>query len=102
MRNKLRSEVIAVYKHLSYLGREYPKGEDWFKPRLKNGFMKNKDVQDPEEIKKLIARADFVAKELEALYALRKYRALKDRYHDESPYSIFEDFDKEHGSGGGK
>ena len=96
MRNKLRSEVMAVYKELSYLGREYPKGQDWFKPRLKAAFMKNKDVKDPEEIQKLIDRANFVVKELEALYALRKYRTLKGRYYDEDPTSIFADFDKKY------
>lgn len=44
--------------------------------------MKNKDVTDPEKIKKLLARGDFVIKEIEALYFLRKYRALKKRYYD--------------------
>lgn len=44
--------------------------------------MKNKDVTDPEKIKQLVARGDFVIKELEALYFLRKYRAMKKRYYD--------------------
>lgn len=45
--------------------------------------MKNKDVTDPEKIQKLVARGDFVIKELEALYFLRKYRAIKKRYYDQ-------------------
>lgn len=44
--------------------------------------MKNKDVTDPEKIKQLVARGDFVIKELEALYFLRKYRAMKKRYYE--------------------
>lgn len=44
--------------------------------------MKNKDVTDPEKIQKLVARGEFVIKELEALYFLRKYRAMKKRYYE--------------------
>uniref|UniRef100_A0A663EH28 Electron transfer flavoprotein regulatory factor 1 n=1 Tax=Aquila chrysaetos chrysaetos TaxID=223781 RepID=A0A663EH28_AQUCH len=68
---------------LLYLGREYPKGADYFRSRLKAAFLKNKDVKDPEKIKQLIARGEFVIKELEALYFLRKYRALKQRYYSD-------------------
>ncbi|XP_067915799.1 electron transfer flavoprotein regulatory factor 1-like [Heterodontus francisci] len=82
MANPLRSEVIKLYKNLLYLGKEYPKGEDYFRAHLKKAFIKNKDVTDPEEIKKLIARGQFVIKELEALYYLKKYRAMKQRYYE--------------------
>lgn len=64
------------------MGRDYPKGNEYFRERLKAAFMKNKDVTDPEKIKQLIARGEFVMKELEALYYLRKYRAMKKRYYD--------------------
>ncbi|CAL8328795.1 unnamed protein product [Boreogadus saida] len=83
MANPLRSEVIALYKHLLYLGRDYPKGATYFKERLKHSFMKNKDETDPEKIRTLVKRGDFVIKELEALYFLRKYRTMKHRYYDE-------------------
>ncbi|XP_048876478.1 electron transfer flavoprotein regulatory factor 1-like [Brienomyrus brachyistius] len=82
MANPLRSAVVKLYKNLLYVGREYPKGNDYFRERLKAAFMKNKDVTDPEKIKQLIARGEFVMKELEALYYLRKYRAMKKRYYD--------------------
>lgn len=85
MANPLRGEVINLYKNLLYLGREYPKGDVFFKERLKKAFMKNKDVSDPEKIRELIARGEFVVKELEALYFLRKYRAMKQRYYEDSP-----------------
>lgn len=83
MANPLRSEVRQLYKNLLFLGREYPKGADYFRERLKSAFMKNKGVTDPEEIKKLVDRGEFVIKELEALYYLRKYRAMKKRYYEE-------------------
>lgn len=56
-------------------------GHKFFQERLKKAFMKNKDVKDPEEIKKMIARGEFVIKEIEALYMLRKYRTLNKRYY---------------------
>ncbi|RXM33367.1 LYR motif-containing protein 5 [Acipenser ruthenus] len=46
-------------------------------------FLKNKGVTDPEKIKELIGRGEYVIKELEALYYLRKYRAMKQRYYEE-------------------
>ena len=43
--------------------------------------MKHREETDPEKIKMLIARGEYVIKELEALYMLRKYRTLKQRYY---------------------
>ncbi|KAI9490013.1 hypothetical protein BDB00DRAFT_571290 [Zychaea mexicana] len=77
----LRSQVIALYKQLAYLGREYPLGyENFFRPRLKSAFLKKRDLTDEEEIKKSIALGEYVCKELETLYYLRKYRAMRRRY----------------------
>ncbi|KAI6240990.1 Complex 1 LYR protein domain containing protein [Aphelenchoides fujianensis] len=75
------NKVLSVYKTLYFMGREYPKGADWFHPRLHNAFVRNKNVEDPKLIEDLVKRAEFVVKELEALYSLRKYRALKERYY---------------------
>ena len=58
-------------------------GEQYFKNKVKQAFMKNKDVRNPEKIKMLIARGEYVIKEVEALYMLRKYRTLKQRYYNE-------------------
>lgn len=74
--------LLIYFLQLLYLGREYPKGTTYFRERLKAAFMKNKDVTDPEKIQKLIDRGEFVIKELEALYFLRKYRAMKKRYYE--------------------
>ena len=59
-------------------------GEEYFKTKLKRGFMKNKDETDPEKIKMLIARGEYVVKEVETLYMLRKYRTLKQRYYGDN------------------
>ncbi|KAF3771297.1 hypothetical protein M406DRAFT_326685 [Cryphonectria parasitica EP155] len=59
---ELRHEVIAVYKELLNLGREYPQGFDYFRPRLHKAFMANAGLRDEEAIKKGIERARFVQK----------------------------------------
>lgn len=66
-----------------FLGKDYPKGYDYFKVRLKDAFLKNREVTDPEQIDVLIARGQYIIKELEALYMLKKYRTLKKRYYSE-------------------
>ncbi|TFK01803.1 PDZ domain-containing RING finger protein 4 [Platysternon megacephalum] len=82
--HRLKPErILGLVCRLLYLGREYPKGADYFRSRLKAAFLKNKDVKDPEKIKQLISRGEFVIKELEALYYLRKYRAMKQRYYED-------------------
>lgn len=67
---------------LLYLGRDYPMGYEYFREKLKRAFLKNKHVTDPEQIKMMIGRGEFVIKEIEALYMLRKYRTMKRRYYD--------------------
>ncbi|KXT03142.1 hypothetical protein AC578_7705 [Pseudocercospora eumusae] len=78
--NQLRHEVIKIYKELLYLGREYPLGFDYFRLRLHKAFMSKAGLENQEEIKKGIAQAEYVKKEIEALYYLKRYRALKQRY----------------------
>lgn len=74
-----------------HLGQDYPLGWDYFRPRLKAAFIKNRDVTDPVKIEQLIARGNFVVKEIETLYMLKKYRTLKKRYYsDDEKLSISE------------
>ncbi|KAJ3658038.1 hypothetical protein Zmor_009804 [Zophobas morio] len=75
-----RREVVQLYKTLLHLGKDYPSGYDFFRKRLHRAFMKNKDENDPEKIKNMIAHGQYIVKELEALYMLKKYRTLKRRY----------------------
>lgn len=42
-----RSKVIALYKHLQYLGREYPAGPEKFRIGCKKAFLKNSKENDP-------------------------------------------------------
>ncbi|KAL1919535.1 uncharacterized protein VTP21DRAFT_2228 [Calcarisporiella thermophila] len=80
---ELRGQVIRLYKDLVHLGREYPLGyESYFRPRLKDAFMKKRNITDEAEIKKGLAFGEYIKKELEAMYSLRKYRAMKQRYYD--------------------
>lgn len=65
------------------MGRDYPKGYDFFRSRLKTAFLRNKSVDHPEQIQILVQRGEFVVKEIEALYMLKKYRTLKERYSTE-------------------
>ncbi|KAH8155627.1 uncharacterized protein LAJ45_00637 [Morchella importuna] len=78
--NALRYEVRQIYKNLLYLGREYPLGYDYFRPRCHNAFMSNAGLTDPEKIKEGIKRAEYVKKEIEALYYVKKYRAMNQAY----------------------
>ncbi|KAJ6017468.1 hypothetical protein N7451_000847 [Penicillium sp. IBT 35674x] len=77
---ELRRQVINVYKELLWLGREYPLGYKYFRDRLHRAFAGQAHLQDEEQIRKGIARAEFVKKEVEALYYLKRYRTLKQRY----------------------
>lgn len=70
------------------MGRDYPAGYDYFRQRLKAAFVKNQDETDPEKIDLLIGRGQFVTKEIEALYMLKKYRTLKKRYYDEESKEV--------------
>lgn len=64
---ELRRQVINVYKELLNLGRAYPLGYEYFRNRLHGAFSSQAHLSDDEQIKKGIARAEFVKKEIEAL-----------------------------------
>ena len=68
---------------LLYMGREYPLGYDYFRTRCHRAFMKNSKETDPEKVEKMIRHGEYIVKELEALYMLKKYRTLKRRYYSE-------------------
>ena len=89
---------IFIFKYfflqLVYLGRDYPLGWDYFRPRLKAAFLKNREVTDPEKIEQLIARGNYVVKEIETLYMLKKYRTLKKRYYSDKNDSEITEFSR--------
>jgi len=83
-----RSEVVALYKQLLHMGKDYPKGYDYFRIRLHKAFSKNRNEKDPEKIQQLLSHGEFVVRELEAMYYLRKYRALKQRYYEDNGCTV--------------
>jgi hypothetical protein len=93
----LRREVIAIYKgrpkklprtnpfdsyspELLEMGKSYPLGYDYFRPRVHKAFMSQAHLKDEQDIRKGIERAEYVKKEIEALYYLKKYRSLRKSY----------------------
>lgn len=80
----LRYQVIHVYKELLEMGKHYPLGFDYFRPRLHKAFMSQANETDEDKIKEGIKRAEFVKKEIEALYYLKKYRTMKQAYSGDS------------------
>jgi hypothetical protein len=68
-----------------YYGRDWPppQGFDYFRTRCRSAFRRNAEEKDEQKIIECIKRGEFVVKELEALYKLKKYRAMKNRYYDE-------------------
>lgn len=92
MNNKCLHFSLINFKHmyildycsqLQYLGREYPGGPEKFRIKCHDSFMRNSRETDPAKVARMIDVGEFVVKELEALYSLRKYRAMKRRYYDE-------------------
>ncbi|XP_022221374.1 electron transfer flavoprotein regulatory factor 1 [Drosophila obscura] len=83
--SQLRSKVISLYKHLQYLGREYPgpNGPQKFRKQIHDAFINHKDESDPKKIVALLAQGRYLAKEVEALYSLKKYRTLKKYSYNE-------------------
>ncbi|KAL2048496.1 hypothetical protein N7G274_000408 [Stereocaulon virgatum] len=76
----LRRQVINIYKELLNLGKEYPLGYQYFQTRLHKAFASQAGLRDDEDIKKGIERAKYVKKEVEALYYVKRYRTLRQRY----------------------
>jgi hypothetical protein len=47
---------------LLHMGREYPLGYDYFRPRLHKAFMANAGLTDEEAIKKGLEKAEYIKK----------------------------------------
>ena len=80
------------------MGKSYPLGYSYFRPRLHKAFASKAHLTDEDEIRKGIKQAEYVKKEIEALsvvlgipsncvkimtrsrYYLKKYRSMKQRY----------------------
>ncbi|KAM5372212.1 hypothetical protein ACJZ2D_007612 [Fusarium nematophilum] len=64
-----RSMLMMAPKQpeLLYLGREYPLGFEYFRPRLHKAFISKAAERDEDKIRQGIAQAEYVKKEIEAL-----------------------------------
>ena len=62
-----RHPLTSELPELLNLGKEYPLGYQYYQTRLHNAFASQAGLQDEEEIKKAIERAEYVKREIEAL-----------------------------------
>jgi len=90
----LRHEVIRLYKgataspnpsrwqqtatdiktiELLYLGREYPLGYDYFRPRLKKAFSAKAALSNEDDIKKGIAQGEYVKKGMLSIHSRSRF-----------------------------
>ena len=74
--------VRQLYKKLLFIGREYPAGYEKFRAGCKAAFLKKRDLP-ADQVQKAIEHGEYVYKELEALWFLKKYRSMKTRYYDQ-------------------
>ncbi|KAI0072952.1 hypothetical protein K474DRAFT_1628231 [Panus rudis PR-1116 ss-1] len=79
-----RLRVLALYKELHRLGRDYPDPAYNFHGKLRGLFEKNRHLTDKAEIEKAIKLGEYIRNETLALYKLRKYRHLKRMYPSDS------------------
>lgn len=61
-------------------GKDWPNGEEYFRKRCKNAFLRNAKETDEQKIVEMIKKGEYVIKEIEALYKLKKYRTMRRRY----------------------
>jgi hypothetical protein len=55
-------QIVDCHLELLNLGKDYPLGFDYFRPRLHKAFASNASITDEAEIRKGIERAEFVKK----------------------------------------
>ncbi|KAH9972158.1 hypothetical protein BGW80DRAFT_397979 [Lactifluus volemus] len=75
-----RHRVLALYKELHRLGRDYPDPNYDFNGRIRRMFEKNRGLTDSAKIEQALRFGEYIKNETLALYSLRKYRYLKQRY----------------------
>ena len=68
-------------------------GYDYFRTRCHATFLRNKDL-GPAEVETWIEKGNYIVKELEALYMLKKYRTLKRRYYPDDDFIAKIELDK--------
>lgn len=77
----IKHRARQVYKELSYLAQFYPDPAYDLPRRVKACFRANMGLEG-EKLERGVEKAEFIKKELEALYFLKKYRTMKNRYYN--------------------
>lgn len=87
---QVRYRVKQIYKALLYLGRDWPQGyTTYFRPRLHAAFSAQAHLNygregERQKIEEGVRRGEFMIKELEAFWFLKRYRAVKRAYGSRS------------------
>ncbi|KAE8206544.1 hypothetical protein CF335_g1811 [Tilletia laevis] len=55
----------------------------WFLEKLRNASSRNAHLTEDAEVQKVLDLGNFIEKEIETLYSLKKYRTMKRRYNPE-------------------
>lgn len=76
----MHPKVRDLYKRIVAVGREYPQGLDWVRGKAKPWFAQNAALTDEVAIRQKVAEGRFWVREMKAVIALKKYRAMKNRY----------------------
>ena len=72
--------VRDLYKRFLIAGRNYPLGLDHVRVKVKEAFMKNKDIKEEIEIKRAVAKGRYTAREINNFNKFHKYRSMLKRY----------------------
>lgn len=81
----MHPKVRDLYKRFIVAGQTYPQGLNYVRSKAKTAFFKNSHLHsDDIEFKKAIGKGRYWTRELIAISKLHKYRAMKNRYYNES------------------
>ncbi|EQC37183.1 hypothetical protein SDRG_05409 [Saprolegnia diclina VS20] len=76
----MQPRVRDLYKRFLVVGKDYPLGLEYVRPKVKESFFKQAALADEAEIKKAVSRGRWMVKEMIGVIQLKKYRAMNQRY----------------------
>ena len=84
VRRRMDPRVRDLYKRVITVGRDYPTGLSHVREKAKCEFFKQANLHDGLEINRAINYGRYMVREMTGIIQFKKYRALKQRYEDES------------------
>lgn len=75
----MQPAVRDLYKRLLVVSKDYPKGIDWCRTRLKKAFT-NTPVNSEADLQTALTKGNYIIDEMVAVIQFRKYREMKRRY----------------------